>query len=203
MRTLPPSQTSSVPDETQVYTPREDSFLLLEEAQKEILEDDSVLEVGTGSGYVASGISGMARLVATDINPHAILMTRRKGVQVIRTDLTSGLRRAFSLVLFNPPYLPTLPTERLDDWLEYALDGGPDGCEVVRRFLKMVPGVLLPGGRVLILISSLQGFSYCESLFSDTGYRWSVTDALKLEDGEDLKVYRLLHIGIPVHDLID
>lgn len=192
-----------MPDETQVYTPREDSFLLLEEAQKEILEDDSVLEVGTGSGYVASGLSGMARLVATDINPHAVLIAKRKGVPVIRTDLIGGLRRVFSLVLFNPPYLPTHPAERLDDWLEYALDGGPDGCEVVRRFLKLAPGVLLPGGRVLILISSLQGFSYCESLFSDTGYRWSVTVALKLEDGEDLRVYRLLHVGIPVHDLID
>lgn len=192
-----------MPDETQVYTPREDSFLLLEEAKKEVRTDDTAVEVGTGSGYVAAGLSGMAGIVATDINPHAVLMARRRGVPVIRTDLTGGLRKVFSLVLFNPPYLPTHPSERLDDWLEYALDGGEDGCEVVQRFLKKVPDLLLPGGRVLILISSLQDFSYCESLFSETGYRWSVTAGLKLEDEEELKVYRLLHVGIAVHDLID
>lgn len=186
-----------------MYTPREDSFLLLEEAKKDVRTDDTAVEVGTGSGYVAAGLSGMAGIVATDINPHAVLMARRRGVPVIRADLTGGLRKVFSLVLFNPPYLPTHPSERLDDWLEYALDGGEDGCEVVQRFLKEVPDILIPGGRVLILISSLQGFSYCESLFSETGYRWSVTAGLKLEDGEELKVYRLLHVGIPVHDLID
>jgi len=41
--------------------------------------------------------------------------------------LFSGLSGPFDLIIFNPPYLPTLPRERIDDWLEYALDGGPTG----------------------------------------------------------------------------
>ena len=43
----------------------------------------------------------------------------------------SGL---FDLIVFNPPYLPTQPEERIDDWLEYALDGGVDGRAVITRF---------------------------------------------------------------------
>ena len=56
----------------QVYSPAEDSFLLLRAALREVRPDDRVLEVGTGSGYIAAGLLGRAaRVVATDINPHA------------------------------------------------------------------------------------------------------------------------------------
>ncbi|MBP9009300.1 MAG: methyltransferase, partial [Methanospirillum sp.] len=73
-------------------------------AQAEVKPDDIVLEVGTGSGYVASSIQDCRMVVATDINPHAVLSAHERGIQVVRTDLIAGLRRIFSLILFNPPY---------------------------------------------------------------------------------------------------
>ena len=108
---------------------------------------DWVLEVGTGSGHIAASLAGRAALVvALDINPHAVRAARRRDVEVIRADLFAGVRGPFDLVLFNPPYLPTAPDERLDDWLEYALDGGPDGRRTIARFLDGLPAVLAPAG---------------------------------------------------------
>ena len=191
MRTLPPSPTSSVPDEGQIYQPREDTFFLLEKALAEIMPDDIVLEVGTGSGYVASSLQGCRMICATDINPHAMLSAHARGVAVVRTDFAAGFRRVFTLVLFNPPYIPTRPDERLNDWLEYALDGGPDGREPLFPFLDQIPDVLIPGGRIMILISSLQNFEKCEELFKGAGFFYGIAGHELLEDGEELRIYRL------------
>ncbi|WP_275039194.1 HemK2/MTQ2 family protein methyltransferase [Methanospirillum hungatei] len=188
---MPPSPTSSVPDEGQIYPPREDTFFLLRMAQAEVKPDDIVLEVGTGSGYVASSIQDCRMVFATDINPHAVLSAHERGIQVVRTDLIAGLRRIFSLILFNPPYIPTRPDERCHDWLEYALDGGPDGRGPLTRFLDQVADVLIPGGRVLIVISSLQYFEKCEEIFKKTGFSYTIADHEILEDGEELRIYRL------------
>ena len=53
-------------------------------------------------------------------------------------------------------YLPFLP-ERSGHWIDRALDGGESGRETVGRFLQELEDHLLPGGRALLLISSLTG----------------------------------------------
>ncbi len=140
----------------QVYQPEADTCLLLRAAQREVRPGDRVLEVGTGSGRVAAGLIGSGGSVtATDINPYAVLAARSCGVETVRCDLAAGLAGPFDLVVFNPPYLPTSPEERIDDWLEYALDGGPDGRRVIERFIRDLDRILSPYGRVLLLVSSL------------------------------------------------
>jgi len=191
---LPPSPTGSAPDTSQIYPPREDTFFLLRLAQSEIRPDDIILEVGTGSGYIASSLQGF-RVIGTDINPHAVLLSHARGVPVIRTDIAHGLRRVFTLILFNPPYIPTDPDERIDDWLEYALDGGADGRVPLARFLVHIPDVLAPGGRIMILISSLQDFHRCEELFTHTGFLSECIGSEILEDGEELRIYLLKKKG--------
>jgi len=174
----------------QVYSPAEDSFLLLRAALAEVRPTDRVLEVGTGSGYVAAGLPGRAAgVVATDINPHAVVCARARGVVAVRTDLFSGLCGPFDLVLFNPPYLPTLPEERIDDWLEYALDGGSTGRVVIERFVADVGRVLSPFGRVLLLVSSLTDLDEVRELFARQGFVSFVVDEEVLED-ETLYVLR-------------
>jgi release factor glutamine methyltransferase len=183
-------------DPDQVYHPEADTFLLLEVSQREVKPGDRVLEVGTGSGAIAAGLSGCARIVATDVNPHALYCAREKGVEVIRADLFAGLRGPFDLVLFNPPYLPTLPEERLDDWLEYALDGGESGREVIERFSENVNRVLSPGGRILLLISSLTGLSAVKDLLRKQGFDAEVMESRIVED-ETLYVLRSFQDAIP------
>lgn len=174
----------------QVYSPHEDTLLLLEAAQREILPGDRILEVGCGSGYILSHLSGRKVAIGTDINPHAVRVSRNLGLDVVRADLLAGLRGPFDLVLFNPPYLPTLPEERLDDWLEHALDGGPDGATVIRRFLADVDRVLSPWGRVLLLLSSLTGKNNLQGLPGQHGFTSERVLECRIE-GETLFVIRL------------
>jgi len=175
----------------QVYQPEADTFLLLKAVLREVRQKDRVLEVGTGSGFIASKIAGSAReVVATDINPHAVAAAKKKGVDVVRTDLAAGIRGLIDLVAFNPPYLPTAPEERIDDWLECALDGGPDGRAVIERFATEVGRVLAPYGRILILVSSLTDLAEVKGLFTRQGFISFVVSEEKIE-GEVLYVLRV------------
>lgn len=188
-------------DPDQVYQPEADTYLLLEVALKEIRSGDRILEVGTGSGYIAAGIMGLIQsqlegndessfVVGTDINPHAVRCAREKGVEVVRTRLFDGLRGSFDLIVFNPPYLPTLNEEKIEDWLEHALDGGPDGRAVLSRFAKEVGMVLAPGGRVLLLISSLTGEEAVIENFTKLSYKVEIVTKRRVFD-EELIVFRI------------
>jgi release factor glutamine methyltransferase len=181
-------------DRCQIYSPEADTVLLLKAAMAEVRREDRVLEVGTGTGLIAAELAGIASVLATDINPHAVLCARDAGVTVVRTDLVAGLRGPFDLVLFNPPYLPTQPEERIDDWLEYALDGGESGRLIIERFMTEVGGVLAPGGRILLLVSSLTGLHEILKLWSGLNYSARVVSEKRVED-EVLYVLRVIRNG--------
>ena len=178
-------------DSRQVYSPEADTLLLLAAARAEVRPGDRVLEVGTGSGLIAAEIARITRVVATDINPHAVLCAGKAGIDVVRTDLFTGIRGSFALVLFNPPYLPTQPEERIDDWLEYALDGGKSGRAVIERFARNVGDVLAPGGRILLLISSLTGLSEVQERFAGRNYSAGIAMQQVVED-EVLYVLKII-----------
>lgn len=180
--------------DSRVYPPSEDTFLLLEAALSEERPGDRVLEAGCGSGYISSRLSREVSVIACDINPHAVRLTQSLGVDVVRADLLSGIRGPFDLVIFNPPYLPTLPEERMDDWLEYALDGGEDGTRVIRRFAEQVERILAPYGRVLLLLSSLTGLHPVRDLFVNCGFATDVVRECRVE-GEDLFVLKCTRVG--------
>ena len=177
-------------DPAQVYQPEADTYLLLSAAMHEVRPTDRVIEIGTGSGLIASQLALRAQVVATDISPHAVMAARGWGAEVVRADLFFGLRGPFDLIVFNPPYLPTLPEERMDDWLEYALDGGESGRTVIDRFLVEADSALCPQGRILLLVSSLTGLSEVLGTAAACGYRAKVVADQAVED-EILYVLRL------------
>jgi release factor glutamine methyltransferase len=184
---------SSMPgNSAQIYQPSEDTWLLLEAAQEELRPDDRVLEVGTGCGHIAASLTRGGDVVATDINPYAVAAARREGVSVIRADMFRGIRGPFDLVIFNPPYLPTREGERIDDWLEYALDGGETGREVIGRFAAEVHRVLAPAGRILLILSSLTGETEVCGLFRKEGYCVEIVRRAPVFGGEELVVLRCI-----------
>ena len=158
--------------ETRVYEAAEDSHLLARAAVERAEPDDTVLDVGTGSGYVAATVAETtgARVIGSDLNPHACRRARDLGVEAVRADLVSPFRdAAFDMVTFNPPYLPTAEEDERDDWMERALSGGESGRDVIDPFLDTVRRVLVPEGRVLLLVSSLTGIDAVRDRARDNG----------------------------------
>jgi release factor glutamine methyltransferase len=147
-------------DLNRVYQPAEDSRLLAETALGHVDDADLVLDVGTGSGYVARRLTAErgAEVVATDVNPHACRQALEAGLPVVRADLLGPFRDdTFDVVVFNPPYLPTDPDREWGDWMERALSGGESGRGVVEPFLADLRRVLVPDGEAFLLVSSLTG----------------------------------------------
>jgi len=154
-----------------VYEPAEDSRLLAETAADRI-DKGLVLEVGVGSGYVATTIATEtgAEVVGCDINPEACARAREAGIGTVRANLTAPFAAdSFDAVLFNPPYLPTPPEAEWDDPLEYALSGGEDGRRVIRPFLADLGRVLRPAGRAYLLVSSLTDVGAVRDLAEQSG----------------------------------
>ncbi|OTF00914.1 HemK2/MTQ2 family protein methyltransferase [Halorubrum sp. SD683] len=158
-------------DDAVVYQPAEDSGLLAEAAVAEAR--GRVLEVGTGSGWVAARVASERDLdvVGSDLNPHAARQARDRGVGAVVADLLSPFRAdTFDTVCFNPPYLPTDPENEWSDWMEHALSGGESGRELIEPFLADVGRVLAPGGVVLLLVSSLTGYEEVLALIEEAGF---------------------------------
>ena len=180
-----------------VYEPAEDSFLLADAALEEAEPGMRVLEVGTGSGFVSAVLRANfknIRVIATEINPHAALCARKNGVEVIRTDLFRGIKprspeARFDMVFFNPPYLPTSEEEKVPGWLNYAFDGGASGRETLDRFFDEVKDFLKPGGRIMVLISSITGVEAVQEKMEGLGFGVDIVKETKVSF-EELVVVR-------------
>lgn len=149
-----------------VLIPRPETELLVEAVVREIRgrEAPRVLEIGTGSGAVAVSVAQEvpdAFVVATDLNPVAIATARINALDagvidrvcLAASDLLAAIRpvQAFDVICSNPPYIPTEAIAGLDPEIRefeptLALDGGPDGLEVVRALVRDARQHLKPGG---------------------------------------------------------
>jgi release factor glutamine methyltransferase len=110
-----------------------------------------VADVGAGTGAVGLAIAHARRSVrvyATDLSADALRVTRRNvarlgladRVAVLEGDLLGPVpaHRVIDWLVSNPPYLPRGVIDGLEPEVSrheprLALDGGPDGLDVVRR----------------------------------------------------------------------
>jgi release factor glutamine methyltransferase len=157
-----------------VLIPRPETEHLLEEALAFVAQkpDAQVVDVGTGSGALAVTLAAnapQAHVYATDISPMALVMTRYNAF-LNKVNLTSYeghlldplIERQIrvDVLMANLPYIAT---EDLAD-LEVsrheprtALDGGPNGLDLVRELLEQAPQVCQPGALILLEIGADQG----------------------------------------------
>jgi release factor glutamine methyltransferase len=151
-----------------VLAPRPETEIIIEQAlatlkgRPTLAASPLVVDVGTGSGCLAICLARElpnARVVATDVSPAALAIAARNAerldvtgrIEFVRASLVDGLGGPAALIVSNPPYVPTADIEALEpevrDWEpRQALDGGPDGLDVIRALLAAVPPVLAPGG---------------------------------------------------------
>jgi release factor glutamine methyltransferase len=109
-------------------------------------------------------------LHASDVDPattaHARVNLEPLGAVVHTGDLLdplpTDLEGRVDVLLCNAPYVPTdaiatMPPEARDHEPTTALDGGPDGLDMIRRVVAAAPGWLRPGtGRLLFEVSPAQ-----------------------------------------------
>lgn len=142
-----------------VYTPREDSFLLRDHIRELDLDGKKVLDMGTGSGFIAiEAAKERAKVVAVDINPEAIDYAQEEvrkeqledNVEFVESDLFENVESKFDIILFNPPYLPG--EEGIGD--EEIWRGGEKGIETTQRFLESASNYLSENGQIVAVMSS-------------------------------------------------
>ncbi len=147
-------------------------------------------DVGTGSGVIAISM-GLKRpsleIIAVDASPEALALA---GENAARHGVTIAFQVANLLpeslegldgILANLPYIPTAELAALDREVRHdpqaALDGGPDGMEVIRRLIALAPAALKPGGLLGLEIGEGQAEALGETL-----QRQNFRDIESLED---------------------
>lgn len=143
-----------------------------------------VADIGTGSGAIAVAIAVELRkrrvvmgrhvvIAATDISADALDLARENavghaaadGMRFIEADLLPPVLpdggTPFDLILANLPYVPSDAIAGLPIAAAFeprlALDGGPDGLDVIRALLAFLPDALAEGGLALLEIGADQG----------------------------------------------
>lgn len=156
-----------------VLIPRPETELLVESALKWLAEHPGrsrVAEAGTGSGCIAISLavnSPNLSLTATDICAAALAVASQNAqrhkveerLTLIETDLLQGVVGPFDLICANLPYIPSGTLRQLPVyWREprLALDGGPDGLDLIRKLLMQAAKLLAPGGLALLEIEAGQ-----------------------------------------------
>jgi release factor glutamine methyltransferase len=72
----------------------------------------------------------------------------------------SGLLSTINVLTANLPYIPSETLLELDVYTHeptFALDGGPDGLDLIRRLLTLIAGRMDTGSLVLLEIENRQG----------------------------------------------
>ena len=158
-----------------VFVPRRRSEFLVREAAglaRRAGPPVVIVDLCCGSGALGAALAAVleqAKLYAADIDPAAVRCARRnlaaRGGRVYEGDLyqplPSRLRGRVDILIANVPYVPTgavrtLPPEARLHEARQALDGGPDGLDMLRRVAAEAPLWLAPGGHLLTETSERQ-----------------------------------------------
>jgi len=99
---------------------------------------------------------------------------------------------AFDIIVFNPPYLPTKPSEIVggSGWFDTATDGGVDGLDATIRFIQGLSSFLLKDGCAYFVFSSLSDRTKLEKMILDLKMDFEILNSIRYND-ETIDIYRI------------
>ncbi len=178
--------------------PRADTEVLVDWVLEGATADASlkVVDVGTGSGALALSLKHSCpawSVTACDISKEALALARENAalhsleVDFVESDLLSDVASpagGWDLIVANLPYIPSQDIESLAPEVRayeprLALDGGPDGLDLIRRLMAqtLCGGVLAPRG-VVYLEFGIHQADDVTSLVRDVGLSCQLRDDL-------------------------
>lgn len=128
------------------------------------------VDVGTGSGCLAlscAHANKSAEFVAIDLSPDALAIASENAELLKLSDRVSfrqgnllepvEAEPGFDVILSNPPYIKSGDLEKLDVEVKsfeprLALDGGPNGLQVIEPLVQQAQRLLKPGGHLILEI---------------------------------------------------
>jgi release factor glutamine methyltransferase len=178
-----------------VFVPRRRTQALVAEAvvlARNAGDRPVVVDLCCGSGAVGAALAAAVErveLYAVEIDPTAVRCARRnlaaRAVEVYAGDLfgplPDDLRGRVDVLVANVPYVPTeaiatMPPEARLHEPRVALDGGPDGLEVLRRVTAEASRWLSPAGSLLVETGDHQATAAVEAFASGGLLARVVTD---------------------------
>jgi release factor glutamine methyltransferase len=174
-----------------VLVPRADTEILVEAAIEQLKEQLTqkgkpvrVLDLCTGSGAVAIAIKhemGDVEVHAADISYNALDIAKKNAEHLVNNsinfykgDLFDALPDVlYSLIVCNPPYIPTEIIKTLSPEVQneprIALDGGSSGLEIIERIVEKSPEYLEKKGILLMETDPFQ-MEKIKSLLEKRGF---------------------------------
>jgi len=135
------------------------------------------IDIGTGSGIIPVTLAvhvPSAEITAIDISPAALAVARQNAekhgvegrIRFIKANLleysifNNSNTRIFDVLTANLPYIPTETLKTLEIFGReptLALDGGPDGLQLIRRLLDDITARTVSARLILLEIENRQG----------------------------------------------
>lgn len=167
-----------------VLIPRQDTEVLVEEAEKYLREGMHVLDLCTGSGCIllsllkrTPGVTGTGADISEKALRVAEMNAKRHQVpaEFIKSDLFSAVAGRYDVIVSNPPYIASAEIAGLMEEVKgheplLALDGKEDGLFYYRKIISMGRRYLVPGGRMVLEIGYDQGDKVYH-MFQEEGFK--------------------------------
>jgi release factor glutamine methyltransferase len=177
-----------------VFVPRRRTEFLVQQARALAWPGAVIVDLCCGAGAIGAALAAAverAEVHAADVDPAAVRCARQNlpADRVYQGDLyaplPAGLRGRVAVLAANVPYVPSaeigfLPPEARAHEPRVALDGGPDGLDVLRRVAAGAAGWLAPGGHLLSEISDRQA-PLAETALAAVGLTARVARSAELE----------------------
>lgn len=163
-----------------VLIPRPETEMLIELIKCE--ENVKILDLCAGSGCIGLTLAlecKNAKVTLADISPKTVEIIKKNAenlgveVNIVESDLFSGIEGKFDIIVSNPPYIRSETIETLENTVKdyeprLALDGGEDGLKFYKKIIPCSKKYLSENGRIFFEMGFDEGDTIKSLLMSNT-----------------------------------